>query len=100
MGTSTMKVVIALAIVCLFQISLAAEDIDNFEKDLLLQRDVRGAAGDCKKGESKKECRRMLRTERKKERKRQRKRTKAARKANVSRKVKKAEKPEKKKKTG
>jgi len=88
-----MKVVLALAIVCLFQISLA-EDIDNSEKDLLLQRDVREAA-DCKKGESKKECRRRLRTERKKERKRQRKRTKAARKFSRKQKV---DKPEKKKK--
>merc|ERR1711936_1293278 len=92
--TSTMKVVLALAIVCLFQISLAAEDIDNSEKDLLLQRDVREAAGDCKRGESKKECRRRLRTERKKERKR----TKAARKGKLSRKLKKVDKPEKKKK--
>merc|ERR1739844_420766 len=83
-----MKVVLALAIVCLFQISLATEDIDNSEKDLLLQRDVRGAAGDCKRGESKKECRRRLRTERKKERRRQRKRTKAARKGKISRKLK------------
>jgi len=90
-----MKVVLALAIVCLFQISLAAEDIDNSEKDLLLQRDVRESAGDCKKGESKKECRRRLRTERKKERKRQRKRTKAARKFSRKQKV---DKPEKKKK--
>lgn len=93
-----MKVVLALAIVCLFQISLATEDIDNSEKDLLLQRDVRESAGDCKKGESKKECRRRLRTERKKERRRQRKRTKAARKGKFTRKVKKVDKPEKKKK--
>ena len=57
-------------------------------------RDVREAA-DCKKGESKKECRRRLRTERKKERKRQRKRTKAARKFSRKQKV---DKPEKKKK--
>jgi len=91
-----MKVVLALAIVCLFQISLA-EDIDNSEKNLLLQRDVREAAGDCKRGESKKECRRRLRTERKKERRRQRKRTKAARKGKFTRKVKKVDKPEKKK---
>merc|ERR1712203_832517 len=85
-----MKVVLALAIVCLFQISLATEDIDNSEKNLLLQRDVREAAGDCKKGESKKECRRRLRTERKKERRRQRKRTKAARREKFSRNQKKA----------
>jgi len=92
-----MKAVLALAIVCLFQISMA-EDFDNSEKDLLLQRDVRESAGDCKKGESKKECRRRLRTERKKERRRQRKRTKAARKGKFTRKVKKVDKPEKKKK--
>ena len=61
-------------------------------------RDVRESGGDCKKGESKKECRRRLRTERKKERRRQRKRTKAARKGKFTRKVKKVDKPEKKKK--
>ena len=60
-------------------------------------RDVRESA-DCKKGESKKECRRRLRKERKKERRRQRKRTKAARKGKFTRKVKKVDKPEKKKK--
>merc|ERR1711981_91192 len=96
MGTSTMKVVLALAIVCLFQISLA-EDIDNSEKDLLLQRDVRGAAGDCRRGESKKECRRRLRKEKKKERKRQRKRTKASRNGKFSRQLKKAKETPKKK---
>jgi len=90
-----MKVVLALAIVCLFQISLA-EDIDNSEKDLLLQRDVRESA-DCKKGESKKECRRRLRTERKKERKRQRKRTKAARRLSRNMKKNKKDNPEEKK---
>jgi len=94
-----MKVVLALAIVCLFQISLA-EDIDNSEKDLLLQRDVRESA-DCKKGESKKECRRRLRTERKKERRRQRKRTKAARRGKfTSRNQKKTKKEQEEKKTG
>merc|ERR1711953_1563239 len=106
MGTSTMKVVLALSIVCLFQISLAG-DIDDSEKDLLLQRDVREAA-DCEKGESKKECRRRLRKERKerkerkKERKRQRKRTKAARRGKLSRNMKKAEETPKNKniKTG
>merc|ERR1711973_510320 len=56
--TTTMKIVLALLVLCLFQFSLAEqEDIDNAETNLVLERDVREAgrkgctAGkNCKKG--------------------------------------------------
>merc|ERR1711963_276248 len=56
--TTTMKIVLALLVLCLFQFSLAEqEDIDNAETNLVLERDVReagrkgcSAGKNCKKG--------------------------------------------------
>merc|ERR1712038_1082633 len=55
--TTSMKIVLALLVLCLFQFSLAEqEDIDNAETNLVLERDVREAGRkrctgkNCKKG--------------------------------------------------
>merc|ERR1712240_254685 len=54
--TTTMKIVLALLVLCLFQFSLAElEDVDNAETNLVLERDIREAGKDCPKG---KQCRR------------------------------------------
>merc|ERR1712013_592087 len=54
--TTTMKIVLALFVLCLFQFSLAElEDVDNAETNLVLERDIREAGKDCPKG---KPCRR------------------------------------------
>merc|ERR1711962_113733 len=43
--TTTMKIVLALLVLCLFQFSLAElEDVDNAETNLVLERDIREAA--------------------------------------------------------
>merc|ERR1711978_32182 len=40
--TTTMKIVLALVVLCLFQFSLAEQkDVDNAETNLVLERDVR-----------------------------------------------------------
>merc|ERR1712088_826760 len=55
--TTSMKIVLALLVLCLFQFSLAEqEDIDNAETNLVLERDVREAGKrnckgkNCRKG--------------------------------------------------
>merc|ERR1712012_13044 len=54
--TTTMKLGLALLVLCLFQFSLAElEDVDNAETNLVLERDIREAGKDCPKG---KQCRR------------------------------------------
>merc|ERR1712209_341533 len=79
--TTTMKIVLALLVLCLFQFSLAEqEDIDNAETNLVLERDVREAgrkgctAGkNCKKGAKKSRKERKRKKSRKKKRKQTRK---------------------------
>merc|ERR1712190_273871 len=56
--TSTMKIVLALLVLCLVQFSLAElEDIDNAETNLVLERDIREAGKNCPKGKEGKRCR-------------------------------------------
>merc|ERR1712190_656137 len=57
--TTTMKIVLALLVLCLFQFSLAElEDVDNAETNLVLERDIREAGKNCPKGTEGKKCRR------------------------------------------
>merc|ERR1712133_321163 len=57
--TTTMKIVLALLVLCLFQFSLAErEDVDNAETNLVLERDVREAGKRCENGDRK--CKRKL----------------------------------------
>merc|ERR1711962_2002391 len=57
--TTTMKIVLALLVLCLFQFSLAElEDVDSAETNLVLERDIREAGKKCPKGTEGKECRR------------------------------------------
>merc|ERR1711978_146224 len=50
--TTTMKIVLALLVLCLFQFSLAElEDVDNAETNLVLERDIREAGKKCRKGQ-------------------------------------------------
>merc|ERR1711874_875222 len=56
--TTTMKIVLALLVLCLFQFSLAElEDVDNAETNLVLERDIREAGKNCPKGKEGKRCR-------------------------------------------
>merc|ERR1711899_303017 len=56
--TTTMKIVLALLVLCLVQFSLAElEDIDNAETNLVLERDIREAGKNCPKGKEGKRCR-------------------------------------------
>merc|ERR1711990_23856 len=51
--TTSMKIVLALLVLCLFQFSLAEqEDIDNAETNLVLERDVREAGRKNCKGKN------------------------------------------------
>merc|ERR1712105_376060 len=79
--TTTMKAVLALLLVCLVQIS-SAEEQENIasEGNLLLQREVREAAGGQKNQGCDKKCRKALRQAQKRDRKksRQLKKTKNA----------------------
>merc|ERR1711926_52246 len=64
--TTTMKIVLALFVLCLFQFSLAElEDVDNAETNLVLERDIREAGKNCQKGEEGKKCRRDRRRQKK-----------------------------------
>merc|ERR1712147_42591 len=57
--TTTMKIVLALLVLCLFQFSLAEqEDVDNAETNLVLERDTREAVEKCPNGDRK--CKRKL----------------------------------------
>merc|ERR1712209_35417 len=57
--TTTMKIVLALLVLCLFQFSLAEqEDVDNAETNLVLERDAREAGKKCENGDRK--CKRKL----------------------------------------
>merc|ERR1712038_1645480 len=57
--TTTMKIVLALLVLCLFQFSLAElEDVDHAETNLVLERDIREAGKKCPKGTEGKKCRR------------------------------------------
>merc|ERR1712107_237907 len=48
--TTTMKIVLALLVLCLFQFSLAElEDVDNAETNLVLERDIREAGKNAEK---------------------------------------------------
>merc|ERR1712055_17567 len=59
--TSTMKIVLALLVLCLVQFSLAElEDVDNAETNLVLERDIREAGKNCPKGKEGRQCRKML----------------------------------------
>merc|ERR1711899_168302 len=61
--TTSMKIVLALLVLCLFQFSLAEqEDIDNAETNLVLERDVREAGKRNCKG---KNCRKRGKKSRK-----------------------------------
>merc|ERR1712018_1253 len=52
--TTTMKIVLALVVLCLFQFSLAEQkDVDNAETNLVLERDVREAGKKCDNGDRK-----------------------------------------------
>merc|ERR1711972_1194038 len=56
--TTSMKIVLALLVLCLFQFSLAElEDVDNAETNLVLERDIREAGKNCQKGQKGKQCR-------------------------------------------
>merc|ERR1712062_178005 len=56
--TTTMKIVLALLVLCLFQFSLAElEDVDNAETNLVLERDIREAGKNCPQGKEGKQCR-------------------------------------------
>merc|ERR1711994_64751 len=56
--TTTMKIVFALLVLCLFQFSLAElEDVDNAETNLVLERDIREAGKNCPQGKEGKQCR-------------------------------------------
>merc|ERR1712066_851548 len=56
--TTSMKIVLALLVLCLVQFSLAElEDVDNAETNLVLERDIREAGKNCPKGEKGKKCR-------------------------------------------
>merc|ERR1712211_206773 len=55
--TTSMKIVLALLVLCLVQFSLALEDVDNAETNLVLERDIREAGKNCPKGEKGKKCR-------------------------------------------
>merc|ERR1712004_573793 len=56
--TSTMKIVLALLVLCLVQFSLAElEDVDNAETNLVLERDIREAGKNCPNGKEGKQCR-------------------------------------------
>merc|ERR1711997_338653 len=56
--TTTMKIVLALLVLCLFQLSLAElEDVDNAETNLVLERDIREAGKNCPQGKEGKQCR-------------------------------------------
>merc|ERR1712088_1055627 len=64
--TTSMKIVLALLVLCLFQFSLAEqEDIDNAETNLVLERDVRDAGKKNCKG---KNCRKRGKKSRKERR--------------------------------
>merc|ERR1711978_114928 len=64
--TTTMKIVLALLVLCLFQFSLAElEDVDNAETNLVLERDIREAGKKCRKGQEGKKCRRDRRRQKK-----------------------------------
>merc|ERR1712203_1325023 len=53
--TTTMKIVLALLVLCLFQFSLAEqEDVDTAETNLVLERDAREAGKKCENGDRKK----------------------------------------------
>merc|ERR1711899_525051 len=52
--TTTMKIVLALLVLCLFQFSLAEQgDVDNVETNLVLERDAREAGKKCDNGDRK-----------------------------------------------
>merc|ERR1712047_75319 len=52
--TTTMKIVLALLVLCLVQFSLAEqEEIDNVETNLVLERDAREAGKKCDNGDRK-----------------------------------------------
>merc|ERR1712018_1071105 len=56
--TTTMKIVLALLVLCLVQFSLAElEDVDNAETNLVLERDIREAGKNCPKGKEGRQCR-------------------------------------------
>merc|ERR1712240_541040 len=58
--TTTMKIVLALLVLCLVQFSLAeVEDVDNAETNLVLERDIREAGKNCQKGKEGRQCRKM-----------------------------------------
>merc|ERR1711899_620135 len=58
--TTTMKIVLALLVLCLVQFSLAElEDVDNAETNLVLERDIREAGKNCPKGKEGRQCRKM-----------------------------------------
>merc|ERR1712211_160688 len=49
--TTTMKIVLALLVLCLFQFSLAEQEyVDNAETNLVLERDAREAGKRCENG--------------------------------------------------
>merc|ERR1712113_1139242 len=56
--TTSMKIVLALLVLCLVQFSLAElEDVDNAETNLVLERDIREAGKNCLNGKEGKQCR-------------------------------------------
>merc|ERR1711973_612123 len=56
--TTSMKIVLALLVLCLVQFSLAElEDVDNAETNLVLERDIREAGKNCPEGKEGKQCR-------------------------------------------
>merc|ERR1711936_386621 len=59
--TTSMKIVLALLVLCLVQFSLAElEAVDNSETNLVLERDIREAGKNCPKGKEGRQCRKML----------------------------------------
>merc|ERR1711953_304195 len=79
--TTTMKIVLALLVLCLFQFSLAEQEhVDNAETNLVLERDAREAGkkcdnGDrkCKRRQKKKKSRKNAKKRRQKEKKKKKK---------------------------
>merc|ERR1711963_1339122 len=72
--TTTMKIVLALLVLCLFQFSLAEqEDVDNAETNLVLERDAREAGKKCENGD--RECKRKLKKKKTGKGKKQRQRS-------------------------
>merc|ERR1712211_50205 len=60
--TTTMKIVLALLVLCLFQFSLAEQEVDNAETNLVIERDVRDAG---RKRCTEKNCRKRKKKSRK-----------------------------------